>query len=369
MRQAISSRHRVVYLFGAGASHACVKAVGSAHGILMRDLSEELAERVRIIVEDEFKGNESLRILVNDVIDEHSDFEHIITFLDESSSGLHRNFAEFLRKAFEDVLRKRLREIESEQGRTPDDLYAILLDMYSIADFPETLRGFLTLNYDCYLESAIERSATYRCDRGISFDQAKVSAPAIRTLKLHGSFDWNETWPVSLGHGPDTMWIPPGIQKDKEHYPFNVLWGLAHEMLDCDILRVIGCRLGSNDWDLISLLFATRHTNTNGRPYRIEVIDAPRQVGQLQNEYPYLDVHSMLEVEPIGSQLVAEVTGGEPSPYQSLTAEERETIITKMGADKNWFRMWLKYKAEATLLDLGSVRTPSGAFENFLEAY
>jgi len=40
---------RVVYLFGAGASHACAKAVGSAYGTLMKDLVVDLFD-VRIIV-------------------------------------------------------------------------------------------------------------------------------------------------------------------------------------------------------------------------------------------------------------------------------------------------------------------------------
>jgi len=360
---------RVVYLFGAGASHACAKSVGSAHGILMRDLSEAIADRVRLVVEEDFHGNESLRQLANDVVDAETDFEHIITFLDESSSGLHRKFASALRRVFEEVLRKRLDDIQSEQGRIPDDLYRVLIDMYSVPDFPEQLRGFLTLNYDGYLENALDRSGTRSCDRGIFLNDVKIGPNPVRTLKLHGSFDWDESWPVTLGRGDNTLWIPPGIQKAKEQYPFNLLWGYARELLDCDVLRVVGCRLGPNDWDLISLLFATRHINRSMEPYRVEIVDAPIQAARIQSEYPYLGVESILETEPIGSQLVAEFLGGAPLPFRMLATEQQKAVIANAGNDKNWFRLWLKQKAEITLRDLGSVATASGAFGEFLEAY
>ena len=60
------SRTKVVYLFGAGASHGCVKAVGSPHGILMRDLGIELSARLRALVDTggSYYGNFTLTNLV-----------------------------------------------------------------------------------------------------------------------------------------------------------------------------------------------------------------------------------------------------------------------------------------------------------------
>jgi hypothetical protein len=365
----VRSPARVAYLFGAGASHASAKAVGSAYGTLMGDLNDELAEEVRRVVEQDFDGHASLLTLTNEMIGDESDIEHVITFLDESSSGLHRKFAAALRTVFERVLRNRLDAIDKEQaGKTPNQLYALLLDMYTIPAFPETLAGFLTLNYDTYLESAINQSPKRVCDTGISTGAPQATAAPIKTIKLHGSFDWNETWPVTSGHGDYTLWIPPGIQKAKTRYPFNMLWGLARELLTCDILRVIGCRLGANDWDLISLLFTTRHTNTRTPPYRIEIIDSPDNAVRIQKAFPYLGVKSILEVEPIGSQLVSEFTGRSPSPFADLSPDEQQTVIEQAGTARNWFQLWLKHKAEATFRDLGSVATESGEFEKFLEA-
>jgi len=361
-----TDRKRVVYLLGAGASHACAKAVNSTYGILMGDLTQELADRLREVVQRDFGGEESLNALVNNVIDERTDFEHVITFLDESPSKLHKGFADVLRQTFEDVLRNRLRQIQSEQGATPDRLYFALLDMHEVPGLGEELRGFLTLNYDSYLEHAITRSQTHSLDAGVYISPSPAPNEPIRVLKLHGSFDWDDAWPITT-RGEATLWIPPGIQKAKERYPFNLLWGLARELLDCDVLRIVGCRLGANDWDLISLLFTTRHTNTARAPYRTEIIDAPEQARRLQFDFPYLGAQSLLEIEPIGSQLIAEFTGGSPRAYATLTTPEQEEVIRKAGTNRNWFLLWLKLKAEATYRDLGSVATKQGEFQRLLE--
>src|SRR3989442_12040439 len=102
-------RERVVYLFGAGASDACAKVAGSVRGTLMRDLAVDLAEELRTFVTAAPTENKSLEALVNDVMDEEADIEHIITFLDESPSKQHREFAAVVRTRFAKVLRERLR--------------------------------------------------------------------------------------------------------------------------------------------------------------------------------------------------------------------------------------------------------------------
>jgi hypothetical protein len=359
---------RVVYLFGAGASHACVKAVNSGYGILMRDLNEELAKRLRIAVTNQFSGDAALNDLMNNVVDDRTDFEHIITFLDDSCSRIHKDFAETMRRTFEQVLRDRLTDIQIELGDTPDGLYFTLLDMYAVKGFNEELGGLLTLNYDGYLESAISRRSDLQLDLGIRLSPpvALTLAP-LRLLKLHGSFTWAETWPItSVLDVP--LWIPPGIQKAKEQYPYNLIWGLARELLDCDVLRIVGCRVGANDWDLVSLLFTTRHTNRERPPYDIEIIDSPEQAKRIQSEFPYLGAKSLLQIESVGSQIIAEFIGGGPRPYDVLTPSEVQSLSEAVSTPQNWFRIWLKQKAEAMFNDLGDISTPQGALEGLLEA-
>ena len=335
----------------------------------MRDLVPLLNAKVHDLLQTKYLGDGTISALVNAVIGEDTDFEHVITFLDESASALHRRFADDLRETFESVLRQRLDAIEGELGGARASLYAALLDMYKVPGCPEELCGALTINYDDYIEEAVATAYGQPVDFGVYVQAADSSKPGLRLLKLHGSFGWQDAWPIPLSKAGSPLWIPPGIQKAKDRYPFNVLWGLARELLDCDVLRIVGCRLGANDWDLISLLFTTRHASHTNRPYTIELIDAPLRAVELQAAFPYLDVRSILEVEPIGSQLVSEFLGGAPRAYTNLTAEDQERVRDVAGSDKNWFRLWLKQKAEALFLELGSVKTPLGAFENLLGSY
>ena len=68
MNQETSSK-RVVYLIGAGASHACVSSVGSPYGILMGHLGESLCGKLQELLNVSFAGDEGLEYLVNSVID------------------------------------------------------------------------------------------------------------------------------------------------------------------------------------------------------------------------------------------------------------------------------------------------------------
>lgn len=359
---------KVVYLIGAGASQACVESVGSSKGILMRHLGEPLSDRLQELVRTQYSGDQSIVNLVNTVVNEETDFEHIITFLDDAPSLRHRQFAEESRRAFADVLRERLFDISKETQGDEFKLYKVLLDMYNIESFLEALQGLITINYDEYLEGAIEEIGGFQIDFGIQVEPSTQQDEHLRLLKLHGSFGWRDTWPITREQDHDsTLWIPPGIHKAKQAYPFNVIWGLAREMLSCDVLRVIGCRLGANDWDLISLLFTMRHVHAATRP-QIEVIDAPKHVEQLKKDYPYLGLLSLLEIEEIGRRFISEFTGWPPKEFSEFTSEEREHIIRSAGNSENWFELWLSAKVESLAIDLGTVSTDLGIVEEFLAA-
>jgi AraC-like DNA-binding protein len=358
---------RVVYLFGAGASHACVQHVGSSHGTLMKHLVSLLSDEVSDLVKDHYQDHRSLRFLANDLITDSVDIEQIITFLDQSPSALHRDFAERLRDTFEAVLRQRFEEIELEIGDPPDALYYALIDMHHVPRFTEQLGGFLTLNYDSLLEHAIERYGRLHVDFCVKVEGTASEGTPIQVVKLHGSFAWEDRWPIATS-ASGTLWIPPGIQKAKDRYPFNMLWGGARELLECDVLRVVGCSLSANDWDLISLLFTAQYTRSDGRRFHIEIIDTPRQALALQRRFPYLGVQSVLEHAVIGPQLLAELLGNEPRTFDSLADEERRFVLELAEAEPNWFLRWLRLKAEVTYRDLGSISTDNGAFERVMTA-
>lgn len=362
----------IVYLIGAGGSHASIKAMGSSRGILMRDVESELEAKMSDLVNNNSKY-ESLGSLVNEIIVRDVDFEHVITFLDQSPSALHREFGDKLKHIFEQVLSEQLSIIEQELGYERVALYAALLDMYNVEGINESLKGILTLNYDDYIEDAARVVYGTSVDFGITAEDS--ASTGLSLLKLHGSFWWGDTWPVCprTDNQYRPLWIPPGIRKTKDHYPFNLIWGLAREVLDCDTLRVVGCRLGPNDWDLISLLFSTRHSNrTRKKPYVVEVIDSPARAEELKLRFPYLGVRSILEIETlgIGEQLVSEITESKPQRFSDLPEDEARAVVKKSERmSMNWFRTWLVQMTEGLQRELGAeaTDTTAGALKKYLE--
>ena len=361
------SKKQVVYLIGAGASHGSVKYVNYSGGILMVDLKSRLDNKIRNLIEEKDIYS-NLKNLVNTIVSNDTDYEHVITFLDESTSNVHRQFAEELRIIFEKVLKAELISIEEDLKEERFKLYSALLDMHQLEDIPEELHGILSLNYDKLLEEAAEAVHKQPVDFGIGLIENSSVPKSIRLIKLHGSFYWEDNWPISEGDRGSPLWIPPGIQKSKERYPFNILWGLAREMLNCDVLRIIGCKLSQSDWDLISLLFTTRHGNiTRNQPYRVEVIDHPQHAIKLQQQFPYLDIHSILEIDEIGEQLISERIGGLPRSFHELDENEKNKVLSNW-KDDNWFQIWLKQRAEMYSRDLNisSIQTDFGEFARFL---
>ena len=347
---------RVVYLLGAGASQACAQHGNASQGILMKDLGPAMDRAVGDLSRSK-PEYESLQDLVNDIIFPSTDYEQIITFLDESPSAIHRRFADELRSTFHEVLRKRLEHVAQELEAKHFQLYSALLAMHRLPSFPEQMGGLLTINYDDYLDRAIREVFATAADYGIHIEGAGIPAgDAPKLLKLHGSFSWRDTWPVAITeNNPTPLWIPPGIHKTKTRYPFNYLWALARELLNCDILRVVGCSLSPRDWDLISLLFTTVHSHSAGRRYTIEVVDYPRHAEDLKKKYHYLPLKSIFEIETLqsGARLFYERPEAPmneysepPDPISGLSVNERKAVFEGCRREENWFALWLQQMAE-----------------------
>ena len=256
------------------------------------------------------------------------------------------------------------------EARSPE-LYAILFDMHQIPDFDEKLSGVLTLNYDSLFESAVVDFHDLSVDHGVTFRGLARSPGAIPILKLHGSFDWSDEWPIGRSDRPHSaptpLWIPPGIQKAKAHYPFNVLWGVARELLECDILRIVGCRLSANDWDLVSMLFTTRHVHVEHEPYEIEVIDNPYVAEEISSAFPYLQPKSLLELgDGVGARFIGEALDVPPTEFTDLSEPDRSRARASV-AEKthNPFYQWLKHRAEILYERLDSIRTDKGLIRRF----
>ena len=361
---------KVVYLFGAGASQGSVSATGSSVRLLMRDLSEEINDKLHTLVKNKYSTSTPVIRFINEVIDADIDVEHVITFLEESGSHTHRTLAAEFRRAFREVLLKRLDGVQDPETRSAE-LYATLIDMHLIPNFDEELSGVLTLNYDDLFESAVKNLHHRTVDHGVSIRGAPRSPESLKILKLHGSFDWTDQWPIiKNGAGdvtPTSLWIPPGVQKAKGHYPFNVLWGMARELLDCDILRIVGCRLSANDWDLVSMLFTTKHVHMEHGPYEIEVIDKPSVAKEIGAAFPYLHPKSLIELgDGVGAHFIGEALDMAPTEFTALSEQDKARAAERV-SDRvnNPFYQWLKLRAEILYERLESIETETMFIERF----
>ena len=362
---------KVVYLFGAGASQGTVSATGSSVRLLMRDLSEEINGKLHTLVMDKYSTSTPVTRFVNEVIDADIDVEQVITFLEESGSHTHRTLAGEFRTAFREVLQKRLDRVQDDLETRSAELYATLIDMHLIPDLDEELSGVLTLNYDDLFESAVKNLHNRTVDYGVGIGGAHRSPESITILKLHGSFGWTDQWPIGRscagGSTPTPLWIPPGVQKAKGHYPFNVLWGMARELLDCDILRIVGCKLSANDWDLVSMLFTTRHVHMEHGPYEIEVIDKPSVAKEIGTAFPYLHPKSLIELDDgVGARFIGEALDIAPKELIELSEQDQvraaRNVNDRVG---NPFYQWLKLRAEILYERLESIETEKGFIERF----
>jgi hypothetical protein len=141
-------------------------------------------------------------------------------------------------------------------------------------------------------------------------------------------------------------------------------------MLDCDRLRVIGCSLGKNDWDLVSMLFSTRHAHGENRgPYVVELIDKPQRAQVIKERFPYLDAKTLLEIDDIGPNIYVEASPGAEAPYLQLPENIQAEVRNKVRCDGNPFRYWLKHKGEVMDKQDRARGTRSGLFHDFLDSY
>ncbi len=243
---------QIVYLFGAGATHAEADFQGSDINLLMntsKQFGDGVSKRVlnAIGATAEFSA-----------IDQNVDIEKLVSLLTASGIAKHSDRAAAMRAAYFTDVRDKL----NEAGVIADPALAKgLLEMYRIEAFrgEERLIGIITTNHDGLLQVA-SQEIFGGLDLGFSFssddftDPTNENTPPI--LQLHGSFAWRFDVPlraskftVASEYDPDTVWIPPTILKEAKNYPFNKVTGLAYELLSkqCDVLRVIGASLTQND--------------------------------------------------------------------------------------------------------------------------
>jgi hypothetical protein len=287
---------QIIYLFGAGATHAEADFQGADINLLMNNsklFGDGVSTRIlnAIGATAEFSTG-----------DHNVDIEKLISLLTASGIAEHSSRAEQMREAYFTDVRNKL----NEAGVMADPALAKgLLEMHKIEAFRENverLAGIITTNHDGLLQVA-SQEIFGGLDLGFSFssddfaDAADEHTPPI--LQLHGSFAWRFGVPlqasrltVASEYHPDTVWIPPTILKEAKNYPFNKVTGFAYELLAkrCDVLRVVGASLTQNDWNILCLIFnAQRHKQSIGETaFEIELITPQSSCADIERDCPYL---------------------------------------------------------------------------------
>lgn len=335
----MTNKNKVVYLFGAGASQGEFNCYGSPVRILMQDIIDGISRRI------ESENIELLFDVNNELTIEGIDVEHLITLYESSGTQKHSEIAKGLKKLFREEIQARISSLGETFSPT---LFASLIEMHSIPDFDEELVAILTINYEDLLERAMQHvkgGINYLMKVINRHSSYRLEETSVPILKLHGSFNWKNEYPIvvvdKIEYEEDVLWIPPGVVKRREYYPFSLIWGRARELMECDILRIIGCSLSRNDWELISLLYTTQRLRTDGRSYKIELIDPPAACERIKEDYKYLDIHTILDIPVVRDYLIREYFprhAGKP-----VTEEIENELRQSITSDKyNIFAIWLR---------------------------
>jgi len=240
---------KIVYLFGAGATHAELQnldpdLVAEKRGLLISNVSSRVIERARR------DGNYLEDVAMVSGTSGSLNIELLISLIENSK--IHR--WEYKTRLLKTLVQKDIEYILSKSRPELFCLHKALFELHTHAktETKECVVGLISLNYDDVLDKAYKR---YYGRPNYCFTLADApSSKCIPLLKVHGSFNWKGQ--KIRGRSRTVEIIPLGSTKNYLHAPYGFIWARALEILiGCDTLRVIGCSLSPNDAHLIDLLF------------------------------------------------------------------------------------------------------------------
>lgn len=306
------STKKIVYLFGAGATHAELAALlpdlsPETDGLLLGNVSSRVIARAR-------SNPNYLRHLETVSATAGSlNIELLIGLLESSKVQEWAAKTELLRT----LVSLDIRAILTPSRTKRFYLHRALLRLHRHPRVRsvEQVIGFISLNYDGVLDSAY-RKFYGEPNYCFSLSDAAPSSRNIPLLKLHGSFTWKNL--RIQGRRREIDIIPMGSHKTYLHAPYGFIWTRALQILvDCDILRLVGCSLSHNDAHLTDLLFKAHLERS--KAFEIQVID-----------------------KPSAGQLIRTTYGFFPG---IRTLSELENLLVPEPDPRNPYRTWLKYKS------------------------
>jgi hypothetical protein len=312
---------RVAYLFGAGATHAELAQsfpaiVENGMGLLTDNVSARVIEKARrepTYLEDVeavsgVKGSLNIELLISLI----------------ESAKIHgwESKTHMLKQLVQDDIQAILKPSVVRRFHLQQAL--IEFHRHPRVRSVELLIGLISLNYDTTLDRAYKR---YYGSPNYCFSLARdaVNGRKIPLLKLHGSFNWGQQ--RIRGRIRKIEIIPLGSSKNYLHAPYGFIWNRALEILiECDVLRVIGCSLSQNDVHLVDLLFKA-HLERQ-KPFEIQLINSLEVGEQIRRNYGFFpEMKTLTEIE---GSLIPDPRPGNP------------------------FAVWLKYKVLSVLRNRGS---------------
>ena len=329
-----------------------------------------MTSNIRDVIRTKYSSKPFSSKVWNEIMDDNYDLEHIISVLEyQYNYSASNTLRDYYRNAIVELSQKIFHNRGTPGKRTfnlPYNLYTVLIDMHLNlkASLDEELLCIISLNYENILEKTIKKHLKFDIDYGID-TTPKTNVNKIPIFKLHGSFNWKNVRPIEVSNNMttlnpiNTLWIPPGVEKRKENYPFNLLWGKALEMImSCDVVRVIGCSLSRNDWGLIPMLYTIQRFNTQGKKITIEIIDFPGTAEKIKNSYQYLNVISITEIKEVYSFYERKFPG---APKDKILEEIKHLIVSPA----NPLQLWLDAKIEDLIENSRKIKTKLAIVENF----
>jgi len=242
------TRKRIVYLLGAGATHAEMINLQKGLSVSFLEKNGLLISSVSKRVIKEFRNVQTNLKDIEMVSSQKGslNIELLISLIQNNNIKNADKKATILKELVRRDISYRL-----TKGRLKRFyLHKALLELHTKTQETEKLLGIISLNYDHVIDEAYKTIF----DSEPNYCFYSESPNDIPLLKLHGSFNWRRI--KICGRKRTIPIIPLGVAKNYLQIPYNFLWGRALEILaECDILRVIGCSLSQNDVALIDLLF------------------------------------------------------------------------------------------------------------------
>jgi hypothetical protein len=305
---------KILYLLGAGASHAEVMTTASdstadKYGILISHVSARVMERT-------FQTKKLWsRKPLSTIKSKKSDFniELLISLLETN------RIKESVVKELKDFVEDDIQKILSTNRKNKFFLHKALFELHKNIEEREYLLGLVSLNYDSVADEAYLQVFGHQPNYFRKYEPDDGGKPL---LKLHGSFDWEI--PI----------MPIGMNKNYLFPPYNFIWSKAYDLLTrCDILRIIGCSLNQNDLGLVDLLFKAQINRD--KPLEIQLIDFEPTGEKIKSSYGFLS--GLLK----------------PSEFE----DHMLAVEAIMKGSGNPFKIWLREKANKMLSEEERNRT------------